>query len=64
MTAREINIVELVARGGTNKRVAKELKISPETVKKHLERIFEKSGLRSRSQLAWVFGLSVTNDRR
>ncbi|MGH8553519.1 MAG: response regulator transcription factor, partial [Methylococcales bacterium] len=64
LTAREISIMELVARGGTNKQVAKELKISPETVKKHLERIFEKSGLRSRSQLAWVFGLSVTNDRR
>jgi DNA-binding CsgD family transcriptional regulator len=39
-----------VAYGSTTKEVARDLGISPHTVKTHLERIFEKLGASDRAQ--------------
>ncbi|MDO8938801.1 MAG: response regulator transcription factor [Methylicorpusculum sp.] len=58
LTQREISITQQVARGLTNKEIAKSLDVSPETIKKHLKNIFEKSGVHTRSQLAAIYSSS------
>lgn len=51
LTSREIEIVQWVIRGKTNKEIAHALKISDLTVKTHVQRIFKKCGLRRRGEL-------------
>ena len=50
LSRREIEILQKVAYGATTKEVARDLTISPHTVKTHLERIFEKLGANDRAQ--------------
>ncbi len=50
LSKREREILQKVAFGATTKEVARELGISPHTVKTHLERIFEKLGANDRAQ--------------
>jgi DNA-binding NarL/FixJ family response regulator len=50
LTGRQRQIVQLAARGASNKEIAKALGIAPHTVKNHLARIFEKLGARNRAQ--------------
>jgi two-component system nitrate/nitrite response regulator NarL len=52
LTARELQVVELVERGMTNRDIACELGIRTGTVKIHLKHIFEKTGVRGRYGLA------------
>jgi DNA-binding NarL/FixJ family response regulator len=52
LTARELEIVELVKRGKSNKVIAWELKLSENTVRNHLRNIMEKLGLQNRVQVA------------
>jgi len=52
LTAREIEIVQMVARGLANREVGEKLFISEGTVKSHLHTIYEKLGIRGRVQLA------------
>ena len=61
LTQRELYIIELVGQGLTNKQIAKQLNISPETIKKKLTNIFDKSGVRSRSQLASMYGTPASD---
>ena len=49
LTAREIEVLQLLAFGHTNKDIADQLYISPDTVKTHLEHIFEKLGASDRT---------------
>jgi len=63
LTQREIRITQKVARGLTNKEIAKALDVSPETIKKHLKSIFEKSGVHTRSQLAAIYSSSPIIER-
>jgi len=49
LTAREIEVLQLLAFGHTNKDIAEQLFISPDTVKTHLEHIFEKLGASDRT---------------
>jgi DNA-binding NarL/FixJ family response regulator len=49
LTAREIEVLQLLAFGHTNKDIADQLFISPDTVKTHLEHIFEKLGASDRT---------------
>jgi DNA-binding NarL/FixJ family response regulator len=49
LTAREAEVLTLVARGKTNRAIAAELYISEKTVASHLNHIFTKLGLPSRS---------------
>jgi DNA-binding CsgD family transcriptional regulator len=53
----EAKIVALVAQGFTNREAAERLGVSPETVRTHLRRIFDKTKTRSRAALvALAFG--------
>lgn len=52
LTATEQRIAELVAEGRSNKEVAAALFVTVKTVERNLTRIYEKLGVRSRSQLA------------
>jgi DNA-binding NarL/FixJ family response regulator len=52
LTARELQVTELVERGMRNKEIASALGIRTGTVKIHLKHIFEKTGIRGRYGLA------------
>jgi DNA-binding NarL/FixJ family response regulator len=52
LTARELQVMELVERGMKNKDIGTELGIRTGTVKIHLKHIFEKTGIRGRYGLA------------
>jgi DNA-binding NarL/FixJ family response regulator len=52
LTARELQVMDLVERGLRNKDIAQELGIRTGTVKIHLKHIFEKTGIRGRYGLA------------
>jgi DNA-binding CsgD family transcriptional regulator len=49
LTAREREIVDLVGEGLTNAQVAERLWISPGTVRRHLENVYAKLGVRTRT---------------
>jgi len=51
LTSREIEVVQLIARGKTNKEIAQAMNISALTVKTHVQNIFKKCGLRRRTEL-------------
>jgi len=60
LTAREREVMVLVAEGKTNKEVGRLLSISPHTVNRHRANLMEKLGVRSRAELvrkAIKFGL-------
>lgn len=52
LTAREREVLELVAQGLPNKQIARRLEISEKTVKAHLTRIFHTLGVTDRTQAA------------
>ncbi len=49
LTIRELEVVRLVARGASNREIARDLRISEATVKTHLLKIFEKLGVADRT---------------
>lgn len=52
LTEREVEVLRLVARGESNRSIARTLFISEKTVKKHLTNIFQKIGVTDRTQAA------------
>ncbi len=58
LTARQMQIADLVARGQTNRAIAHQLGISEHTVEHHLSDIFSRLRLKSRTQLAHMLGQS------
>lgn len=49
LTAREVEVIKLVASGKSNREIAADLFLSPKTVARHLSNIFAKTGSTSRS---------------
>jgi len=52
LTPREVEIVDAIAAGDSNREIAERLNISLQTVKHHLTSIFDKTGTSSRLELA------------
>jgi DNA-binding NarL/FixJ family response regulator len=62
LTAREVEILKLVAAGRSNAEIAETLVVSAATVKTHINHIFQKTGARDRAQAvryAYEHGLAV-----
>jgi HD-GYP domain-containing protein (c-di-GMP phosphodiesterase class II) len=57
LTAREVEVLRLVARGLSNKAIAEQLVIAPKTVGNHVEHIYGKIGARNRAA-AGLFAMS------
>ena len=49
LTERETEVLRLLARGNTNRSIARELSISAKTVGHHVEHIYEKTGCSTRA---------------
>lgn len=54
LSARELEVLQLLARGDSNKQIAARLTLSENTIKTHLSRIFDKLGARSRTEAVTV----------
>jgi non-specific serine/threonine protein kinase len=54
LTPRELEVAQLVATGTTNRQIADALVVSDKTVKRHLEHIFAKFGVSSRTAVTAV----------
>jgi len=52
ITPRELEILELIAKGMSNREIAEKLFVSENTVKTHSSRLFDKLGARRRTQAA------------
>jgi DNA-binding NarL/FixJ family response regulator len=50
LTAREVEVLKLIAEGKSNAEIAEALVVSAATVKTHVNRIFYKTGARDRAQ--------------
>ena len=50
LTARECEILELIAAGLSNRQIAARLVISPKTVKNHIWNLYQRMGVRGRGQ--------------
>jgi DNA-binding CsgD family transcriptional regulator len=51
LTGRQADVVQAVARGLTTSEIARELRISPHTVRDHVKAAFERVGVTSRGEL-------------
>jgi DNA-binding CsgD family transcriptional regulator len=60
VTAREADVLRLIAEGLANKEIAARLFLSPRTVEKHVESLLRKTGARSRTQLLAIAGTTTT----
>ena len=54
LTAREREVLTLVARGNTNRQIGIKLKVSHRTIEKHVERILAKLGAANRTMAALI----------
>ena len=59
ITAAEERVLRLVSQSKTNREIASVLKISPATVKRHVENILRKLRLRNRVEAA-IYGLTLS----
>ena len=60
LTAREAEVLLWISRGKQNRDVSEILQISPRTVNKHLEQIFEKMGVENRASAAAIAATTLS----
>ena len=58
LTPRELDVLNLIGEGSTNREIARQLYITEGTVKTHITHIFNRLNLRNRSQLA-IYAISA-----
>jgi two-component system nitrate/nitrite response regulator NarL len=61
LTPRQIEIVEYLKRGLTNKQIGKKLGITEGTVKIHLFHVYERLQVSTRTELAWILSNVIHN---
>lgn len=59
LTRRELAVIELLANGDSNKKIAQQLNIAPETVKKFVNNILKKLKMRNRTEAALFYNNSL-----
>jgi DNA-binding NarL/FixJ family response regulator len=65
LTARELEIIQLVLAGYTNKAIAAEIYISEKTVEFHLDNIYSKIGARTRLMAGvWALQQGIVTEPR
>jgi DNA-binding CsgD family transcriptional regulator len=64
LTARELEVAQLVARGDTNPEIAERLFLSRKTVERHVSNILGKVGVRNRAELSAVLAARDGAERR
>ena len=65
LTPRELEILQLVVAGYTNKAIAAEIFISEKTVEFHLDNIYSKIGLRTRLMASvWAIQQGIAMETR
>jgi HD-GYP domain-containing protein (c-di-GMP phosphodiesterase class II) len=52
LTVREVEVLQLLARGQANKQIANQLAVTPKTISNHVEHIYSKIGVSSRAAAA------------
>ena len=62
LTVRELEVLSLLVKGMSNKEIARDLYISPSTVKSHVGKILRSLGLESRTSAA-VFWTEVLHEK-
>ena len=55
LTDKQLLVMDLVSLGLSNKEIAKQLQLSPETVKHHMKQIHDRLGVNSRTQAVAVY---------
>jgi DNA-binding NarL/FixJ family response regulator len=56
LTERELEVLLVLVRGGSNRQIAEDLGISAKTVGHHVQHVYEKAGVRSRAAATlWAF---------
>ncbi|MCL8015958.1 MULTISPECIES: response regulator transcription factor [Streptomyces] len=65
LSPRQTEIVSLVAEGLSGKEIARTLRMSPKTVEAHIQRMFDKYGVRSRAGIVakWLSDSQARRDR-
>ena len=65
LTTRELEIMHLMVAGYTNKAIAAEISISEKTVEFHLNKIYTKTGLRTRLMVGvWAVQQGIKEESR
>ena len=64
LTARELEVIELVRQGLTNAEIGARLDLSPWTVKRHVARVLARTGCRGRVDLAVRYESTVMDPSR
>ena len=65
LTPRELEILQLVLAGNTNKAIAAEIYISEKTVEFHLDHIYNKIGVRTRLMASiWAVQMGILVETR
>jgi DNA-binding CsgD family transcriptional regulator len=62
VTAREVEVLSLLAEGRSNREIGARLYLSPRTVERHVANLAAKTGLEHRSQLVAFAARTVTSD--